>query len=446
MPKNRFKQLWITECIRLIESNSGRLADAQANAKAKLAEKSVEQRIIKRAHILAKREGILTAQRYFLESTMWSSWALFLVAIFIGSGLALAVLARNPINILWALSGLIGMHSVALLIWLASFWLNRNDNTHLLVRFWIWLTERYTGRSRELYLLPALLSLLSKVKATRWLVGFITHSFWFIILLSATATLLFIFSVKSYQFVWQTTLLSANDFIYIVNWLGYLPSLIGFPLPDAELVIKTGSTLQTQLAEQHVWALWLIGIVVVYGVLVRLLLFVICYSRWKYAIQQSQLDLQQLEYQFLAQQLSPSSESIGVIDPEIQTYQTPRTIKPTIAGSGQVIVAIEVEQLPDLTSLSSSVTVLGEVNDRHQRKSVLEILYLTPAEQLLIICDTKRAPDRGVIHLITELSENAKQTRVWLLQQGDHYQHWLDKLKELDLLQGDLHWFEDSRK
>lgn len=442
MSKERFQDIWLTEAIHNIEAKSERFADASANAKAKIAAQSTQGRIIKRAYFLAEGAGIIKAQRYFIQSAKLARWILFFIAIVVGCGLALTVLATNPINIFWAISGLIGMHFIALIIWLGSFFLTQQETPHLLLRCWIWLTKRFAPRANELGLLPSLFSLLTKNNAMRWLIGCMTHAFWFVILTSATLTLIFIFSFKSYQFIWQTTLLSETDFIHIVNALGYFPSLIGFTLPNTELIIKTGQTLQTQLVEQHAWALWLIGIVFVYGVLIRFILLLLCFAMWKRSINNIDLEWDNVDYQYLAERLSPSTESIGIIDAENKQTESFKTISPALKGTGNAVIAIEVEKLPDLTSLSSSAPFLGEINDRNQRRVILEALYANPLDRLLILVDSARVPDRGMIYLIRELAENAKQTRIFVLGNGQYAAHWIETISELALQTGDFNWIE----
>ncbi|WP_262358980.1 DUF2868 domain-containing protein, partial [Bordetella pertussis] len=53
----------------------------------------------------------------------------------------------------------------------------------------------------------ALLDLLARAGALRWLLGAVSHILWLAALCAALATLLIVLSTASYRFVWATTLL-----------------------------------------------------------------------------------------------------------------------------------------------------------------------------------------------------------------------------------------------
>src|SRR5690606_27624717 len=108
--------------------------------------------------------------------------------------------------------------------------------------------------------------LLQRAGLTRWLAGAATHAWWLLALVCAFATLVAMLSTRRYGFVWETTLLSPDAFVGLTAALGWLPSVVGFPVPDAELV-RASDGLQSLGPQAHaVWSGWLLGCVMVYGI------------------------------------------------------------------------------------------------------------------------------------------------------------------------------------
>ena len=93
---------------------------------------------------------------------------------------------------------------------------------------------------------------------------------------AALATLLTVLSTASYRFIWATTLLAPDTFVWLTQAIGWLPGVAGFPPPDAATVLASDGVQTLPAAAQVQWSLWLIGVVVVYGVLPRLVAALLC--------------------------------------------------------------------------------------------------------------------------------------------------------------------------
>src|SRR5690606_9861504 len=120
------------------------------------------------------------------------------------------------------------------------------------------------------------LNLLARAGALRWLFGAVSHLLWLTALCAALAALLVALSTASYRFVWATTLLAPDTFVWLTQAIGWLPAHLGFPMPDAD-VIRASDGAQTVAANAQVrWSWWLIGVLVVYGILPRLLAGALC--------------------------------------------------------------------------------------------------------------------------------------------------------------------------
>uniref|UniRef100_UPI002B1E1CA9 DUF2868 domain-containing protein n=1 Tax=Pseudomonas oryzihabitans TaxID=47885 RepID=UPI002B1E1CA9 len=124
----------------------------------------------------------------------------------------------------------------------------------------------------------------------------LVHGLWLLILGSALATLLALLSGRSYLFVWETTLLGSDTFVLLTQGLGALPHLLGFPLPDPASIAASGDAASPLAAARQAWAGWLLGVVLVYGLLPRLLLTLLCLWRWQRGRQRLRLDVERPGY------------------------------------------------------------------------------------------------------------------------------------------------------
>lgn len=414
------KSLWLTETVRLVESESGRFFDQDANRQANMVERHLERRIITRAMILSEKHGLISAQRLFFKAIKFSFILICFLSIIVGATLALGTLSQNPVNLYWALFSLLGVHLVTLLIWLFSSLFIPNGSGSVFIYCWLWLAQKLAAKQTLKQLFPSFISLFGG--RILWLIGFVVNLFWTLILSTALIVLLIIFSTKHYSFEWKTTLLSPDIVVIITHYLGKLPALLGFPIPNADMIRMSEYAISSDDV-RSAWAIWLLGIFIVYGVLVRFLLMVFCGLKWLHACQKITLDLTKPDYQLLATQLMPTKTQI------IDDDNSPPLSMPPLYSShinpathnGAFIVAIDMEehwQAPDY------VTFLGFLNTREQRKTILDYLQLSPAKKLLIAIDTDRTPDRGMLNLINQLMAKSVQSRIWLVNQGKQLNNW----------------------
>lgn len=440
---NKLTDLWITESIRLSESQSGTFDDSSAMRKAKTVKGSFADKIIARAQSLAQRDQLDYAQKRWLQSAKISLLLSILVAIFTSGSLTLTALSTNPINIFWLLSSLLGLNFLSLFFWLFSLFFLSSANIHSLSgRLWLWLTNKFSRQGRQLQLMPALMLLLEQKHAARWLISCITHLFWLTALSCGLVILILLFSVKHYNFIWQTTLLGSMTMVDLIHVLSWLPAQLGFPLPDVNTIIKSGSTPLDTEQVRHLWAVWLIGIYSVYGIIPRILLLLFCWFYWMISCRNIQLDLSLPYYQVLMQRFQQTSQQIGVIDSEhAKDEPIINTLVLLEQAFGKAIVAIEMDEKWHIT-LPEDIHFLGNLTDRFQRKICLDALQHSPVNALLVICDAYRSPDRGIKKLLMELKQYAKEMRILLLNESEYRVHWQEMITLLNLLPGDLVWLE----
>ena len=410
------QNLWLTETIRLREEHAGPLEDLEANRLARAAGGDLPGRIQRRAAWLAERDGLSAALQHWLQGARLALVLLVIFALLSGAGLAFAALSQTPVNVFWALGSLLGLNLILLLSWALGL-IFAGEHGATLGRLWLWLSEKLARDAKAAQLAPALLLMLQRKKLNRWALGTLVNGLWLLAMLSALLLLLTLMATRRYGFVWETTILSADTFINLTQALGALPALLGFNVPTVEMIRASGGAALDIESARQAWATWLVGVLVVYGVLPRLLLALLCFWRWSRGKAALTLDLNLPGYAQLRERLMPTSERLGINDAAPAQLHRVESSVSEHASDGALLVAIELDdqrQWPP--ALPKTVSNAGILDSRESRHKLLEQLSRFPPARLLIACDPRRSPDRGSLALIAELARNASATRVWLLQ------------------------------
>jgi hypothetical protein len=410
------QNLWLTETIRLREEHAGPLEDLEANRLARAAGGDLPGRIQRRALWLAERDGLSAALKHWLQGARLALVLLVIFALLSGAGLAFAALSQTPVNVFWALGSLLGLNLILLLSWALGL-IFAGEHGATLGRLWLWLSEKLARDAKAAQLAPALLLMLQRRKLNRWALGTLVNGLWLLAMLSALLLLLTLMATRRYGFVWETTILSADTFINLTQALGALPALLGFNVPTVEMIRASGGAALDIESARQAWATWLVGVLVVYGVLPRLLLALLCFWRWSRGKAALTLDLNLPGYAQLRERLMPTSERLGINDAAPEQLHRVESSVSEHASDGALLVAIELDdQRPWPPALAKTVSNAGILDSRESRHKLLEQLSRFPPARLLIACDPRRSPDRGSLALIAELARNASATRVWLLQ------------------------------
>lgn len=451
-----FQRLWLSETIRLREEHAGPLEDAEANRLARAGQGERAERIQHRALLLARRDGQWQALLHWLQGARLAVLLLVLLSLLSGAGLALAALGdgRQPVNVFWALGSLLGVNLLMLFGWLLGLLLSR-DHPGALGRLWLWLSEKLARDASAAQLAPALLLMLQRQRLTRWGLGLLVNGLWALAMLAALATLLLLLATRRYGFVWETTILGGDTFIALTQAIGALPALLGFSLPDIDTIRASGDAAIASEGARQSWAGWLIGVVLVYGLLPRLLLALLCLWRWQAGKNALHLDLELPGYEVLRQRLQPDSERLGVCDLAPAALHQPQG-GANQSGSGALLLGLELDDRRPWppAPLPKGVADAGVIDSREQRRQLLEQLTRFPPERLAIVCDPRRSPDRGTLALLGELARAAAATRIWLLPPAPgesldsaRLADWHQALAALGLPHGDsapLSWLESG--
>ncbi|MCY1280235.1 putative membrane protein [compost metagenome] len=409
-------RLWLCEAIRLREEQAGPLDDDEANRRARAAGGDLAERIQTRAVLLAERDGQRAGLRHWHQGARLALLVLLVAALLGGAGLAFAALGDGvrAVNVFWALGSLLGLHLLTLLGWALAFGFAGGGGA--LGRLWLWLSGKLARDVQVAQLAPALLLVLERRRLSRWALGALVHGLWLLALLSAAAMLLALLATRRYGFVWETTILAGDTFVALTRALGALPALLGFAIPDAETIRASGDSALASEAARRLWSSWLLGVLLVYGLLPRLALLGLCLWRWRQGLARLRLDLEQPAYRLLGERLQPSSERLGVLDAAPAQLAEPAAGTALAAGSGALLVAIELDERRAWPpKLAAGIADAGVLDSREQRQRLLDQLSRFPPARLAIACDPRRSPDRGTLALLGELARSAASARVWLI-------------------------------
>jgi hypothetical protein len=450
--------LWLTETVRLREEHAGPLEDMEANRLARSAGGDLPTRIQRRAVWLAERDGLANALQHWLQGARLALIVMAVLAVISGAGLAFAAMGdgQTPVNVFWALGSLLGLNLILLISWALGL-VFAGEHGATLGRLWLWLSEKLARDAKAAQLAPALLLLLQRHKLNRWAVGTLVNGLWLLAMLSALVILLTLMATRRYGFVWETTILSADTFVAMTQALGALPALLGLSVPTVEMIRASGDAALNIESARQAWAAWLVGVLLIYGVLPRLLLMLFCRWRWKTGQAKLHLDLNLPGYAQLRERLMPTSERLGISDAAPAQLHRVESGVTDQQSDGALLVAIELDdQRPWPPQLPKTVGNAGILDSRESRHRLLEQLSRFPPARLLIACDPRRSPDRGSLALIAELARNAAATRVWLLQappgealDAERLGDWHIALQQLELPFADcapMNWLETGHE
>jgi hypothetical protein len=402
----------LTESIRALEA-SGPLEDAQPAREAARAAATDEGRIAHRAALLAQRLGLADGLSRARELAPWVLLAIGMAVTLAGLSLAGAVVdsGQRRINVMAALVALLGTHLVSLLVWLGALaWPGHGDGGSLLGRLWLAATARLAmGRGASAgALAQAALALLRRAGLLPWLAGLASHLVWALAMAAALAALLFALSFRAYTLGWETTLLDPADFGRAVRALAVAPGWLGFAVPDVD------APTDRALAQ------WLLGCVVAYGLLPRVLLALLCAAVWRSRVRRMQPDYGLPYYHRLAARLQ-SLAPAEVIDADTLEPSPPGRARPQAAGSmtdAALLIGFELppEQPWPPAPMPAGLEALTRVDgSMAQRQALLDTLAQRRPRLLVLAVHASASPDRGTERLLRELLPLVGRARLWPL-------------------------------
>ena len=416
-PAGTLSSALLVEAVRLVEE-SGPLDDSAAIREAARARPALGERIAHRAGLLGGRIGLTTE---LARIRRWAPWvALALAAAVAAAGLLLAAdvvgASDRRINIVVALVSLLGLHLAMLVLWFTGFALPFASTSLSFGALWMALTARVAGgrHGQAALLARAASGLLTRARLLPWVLGFVSHCIWALSFVVVVAALVFALAFRRYTLSWETTILDPEFFVQFVGWLGVLPGWLGFPVPDAGSVRAPIATA----AEQRVWALWLTGCIVAYGLVPRALLALL--GAWVVWRRRSRLrpDLALPYFRKLAARFDDLSPP-RIVDRDPGLAQAPRPESLAAGESDAALLIVGFELPPEFPWPAagfpeSATAVLRIEGSARERQELIDTVARLRPRVLLVVCNAAATPDRGTERLLRALLPHCIECRLWL--------------------------------
>jgi hypothetical protein len=393
-----------------------------------------EDRLWRRAQRLIDSHDLGPALGRANRLSRYTKTGALIVAAALGAlGVIYAVTASHTINIYWLILILLGFNLISMLLWLIGIGLNMEGlMAGMLARLTSWLPghvdnknnpSKHTSTQAD----RAWLACNYSGAVGKWQFSKITHQLWLAYLLAGLVFLVLLLMVRQYDFVWGTTLLSDNAFVQLTDVLSAPLQASGFDTPSTDQVQDTRIGTEQALTAEHRyrWAQFLLGALLCYGVMPRILLLAWSTLMSRAARRQFTLDYYLPYYISLRQQLMPLAGHGQIVDAD----ETP----PGVFAAAAVNPAphklpaetqwVSVELGDDISWPPSSISPdndLGQVIDRDSLARILQQLQGGAYPVIAVAVAAARPADRGVQRTINSLMSGGAQRWLVLLQHHEH--------------------------
>ncbi|PXW88903.1 uncharacterized protein DUF2868 [Nitrosomonas sp. Nm84] len=342
---------------------------------------------------------------------------LALAVILGGLAASEAVSESTTLNIYWLLAVLLGFNLISLLLWLSGITLNLQSlSSGIVAQLASWLPYRHKKD-------PTIASLASHAwwescltgGVGKWRISVLTHQFWLVYLSAGMILLILLMLAQQYNFIWGTTLLPDSTLPKLTQILGTPLQALGLTIPDDSQAIASRIGADKQDAETRTaWATFLIGTLLVYGILPRLLVLGLSVIMQKWREHRFRLDLYLPYYIELRQRLMAREVKAEVIDAD--PYAGAKPVDVTLPPANVAIPANAQAfgiELDAATHWPESVICRLNIVDQNSHDEAIALIKNLGGPLLLGVA-AHRLPDRGVQRLIKELVDSSNE-KPWLI-------------------------------
>ena len=326
------------------------------------------------------------------------------------------LLQSNVVNFFYVLVCLLGFHTLMLVGWLIFTVINRGSQSPSIITSFISPKSLIRGKDDVTQAAVDLYDEQLQHTGMRWYLSKFSHQLWLATLTGMLFAIIFLLIVRQYSFSWESTLLSDQTLMALTHWLGWLPSLVGFNVPDAEAVIQSRlATEAMPLSIARQWASLLIGSLLMYGIVPRAIAWAFCalmFNRKK-----MKLDLSLPYYQKI---INFWKRKVVDEDDFVEKVQ-PVAPKAKITEGDKLVALLEYKHSnPNWYHAAGDAFInqtpenFGILDDRDDMDRMLA--YLENHEvQVLLGVHAKALPDRGTMRKLDKLATHAKYGVIVLL-------------------------------
>lgn len=310
-----FDVFWLIEVVCLCEEQVGLLEDSEVFCQVLVQGGFLLCCIFICVYWLGCCEGLFDVQWIWCQG-LWLVLVLLLVLVLVsGVGLVFVVFGDGQclVNVFWVLVSLFGLYLLILFGWVFGLFVG-GEVVGVFGWFWLWFSGKLVCDVCVVYLVLVLLVLFGWCWLVCWGFGVLVYGFWLFGLLIVLVMFFGLLVICCYGFVWEIIIFGSDIFIVFIQVFGVLLVLFGFLLLDVELICVSGDVVLVSEVVWYVWVGWLVGVLLVYGVLLCVLFGLFCLWCWKCGLVYFDLDFDDLGYSLLCECLMLVSECFGVSD------------------------------------------------------------------------------------------------------------------------------------
>ncbi|MGP5231543.1 DUF2868 domain-containing protein [Psychrobacter celer] len=321
-----------------------------------------------------------------------------------------ALLQTSVVNFFYVLVCLLGFHTIMLLGWLAMTVINQGKQSSNW--FASFVSPSYLIRGKD-DVTKAAIDLYERQlqhSGMRWYLGRFSHQLWLATLTGMLLAIVFLLIVRQYSFSWESTLLSDQALITLTQILGWLPSLVGFDVPDSTAIAQSRMVTEAMpLSAARQWAWLLVGSLLMYGIVPRAIAWAFCALMFRR--KKMRLDIKQPYYQKII-----SFWQRHVIDADdFKEAPAPVAPKATVSTGKKLVALLEYPVKQDNWWLggldadindNSEIEDFGIVDDRDDMERLTSYLDKHPVQVLLGV-HSNALPDRGTLRKLDRIAEHA---------------------------------------
>ncbi len=434
MTISKFDKSLLIEQIRYIESASALSCDDEDEFSDLSSHYDFQQRLWLRAQCLVKQHDLSSALSYAAGISRNIKILTLLMALVFGAlGTVYAITDSQSINIYGLLLVLLGFNFISMVLWLIGISVQlRGLSASVLARLSGWLPARFENKSgvaeqqaasQRSLAGRAWVNCCLTGAVGKWQLSKLTHQLWLLYLLAGVVSLLLLLMVRQYDFVWGTTLLSDGTFVSLTELLSRPLEWFGFSAPSADQVQQSrmGADVQLTAELRASWAQFILGSLLCFGLLPRLLLLLFSSLMSIQARNRFTLDLYQPYYINLRQRLMPLASQSEIVDADSRPQQA-SSVRAVDAGAHDLPehtrwVAVELGSHFSwpIATIDASEN-LGQVLDRQSLASISQQIKQQSIKGVAVVVDASRLPDRGIQRTISTLLADTAERWLVLLQ------------------------------
>jgi len=326
------------------------------------------------------------------------------------------LLQSNVVNFFYVLVCLLGFHTIMLGGWLIMSLINRDQQAPSWFASFVSPSYLIRGKDDVTKAAVDLYERQLQHSGMRWYLGRFSHQLWLATLTGMLLAIIFLLIVRQYSFSWESTLLSDQALVSLTQILGWLPSMVGFDVPDSTAIVQSRLVTEAMpLSVARQWAGLLVGSLLMYGIVPRAIAWAFCALMFRR--KKMRLDIKQPYYQKII-----NFWQRHVVDADDFT-EAPAPIAPKAAVSaGKKLVALleypsdqqtwwhlgleKSEGSKSQDWASEGIENFGIVDDREDMARLKDYLDKHPVQVLLGI-HSKALPDRGTLRKLDQIAAHA---------------------------------------